>query len=264
MGVGSAERIGTAGWSIPALVAHEFTLEGSGLRRYASQFQAVEINTTFYRSHRGSTYARWRDDTPPGFRFAVKAPRAITHVARLACEDSVLEAFLLEVGQLGAKLGPVLVQLPPSLKFDRDLAETFFGQLRRRHSGELACEPRHPSWFEAAPEDLLRRHKVARVAADPPPTPQAARPGGWTAWAYWRLHGSPKMYFSTYEAARLEGFARSIGRAADGAWCIFDNTASGAAAANALQLKALILGEAAPASARIAGAFRGGLEREPS
>ena len=102
--------------------------------------------------------------------------------------------------------------------------------------GPVACEPRHPTWFEADAEALLRAHRIARVAADPARVPAAAEPGGWPALAYWRLHGSPQMYWSSYEPATLDALAARLADAVSEPWCVFDNTTSGAAAANALDL----------------------------
>jgi uncharacterized protein YecE (DUF72 family) len=233
--------IATAGWAIPRPVAEAFPEEGSGLQRYAARFSGVEINSTFYRSHRPATYARWRDTTPDRFRFAVKAPRAITHERRLADASEFLDAFFAEVRQLGDKLGPVLVQLPPSLALDAAVAEPFFATLRACHGGPVALEPRHASWFEAEAEALLLRFEVARVAADPIRHPAASRPGGWPGLAYWRLHGSPRMYYSAYHEPFLAALAGEMAQSAAGErWCVFDNTTSGAAAENALRLSELL------------------------
>ena len=111
-------RIGTAGWSVPS----GFGDGGSQLQRYAARFSCVEINSSFYRPHRPQTYARWAASVPAGFRFAVKAPRTITHDARLREPRALLQPFLEEIGALGATLGPLLIQLPPSLAFDAALA----------------------------------------------------------------------------------------------------------------------------------------------
>lgn len=230
-------RIGTAGWATPRAVADRFPAEGSGLQRYAARLTCAELNTTFYRPHKPDTYARWRDSVPPGFRFAVKLRKTITHESRLVdCADA-LTAFVVEVSSLGDRLGPMLIQLPPSLKFDPPVAETFFADLRAAWTGQVALEPRHASWFEAEPERLLVERQIARVAADPAPHPDAATPGGWSGFAYWRLHGSPRMYFSPYEPDRLDVLAKALRKGPANAWCIFDNTASGAAAADALALK---------------------------
>ena len=236
-------RIATAGWAIPRAVAEAFPTEGTGLARYAGRFDAVEINSTFYRSHRASTYERWAQTTPAGFQFAVKLPRAITHVARLVGAREPLAAFHAEAALLGDKLGPLLVQLPPSLAFEASVAEAFFADLRAVWPGPAVCEPRHVSWFESAANALLRAHQVARAAADPAVHPAAAAPGGWPDLAYWRLHGAPRMYYSAYEPPALQALAEQIrGSAASQAWCVFDNTTSGAAAADALALQALLAG----------------------
>ena len=230
-------RIGTAGWAIPRLVADRFPAEGSGLQRYAARFDAAEINTTFYRSHRPQTYLRWAESVPDGFRFAVKAPRAITHERRLVDVAALLDAFLAEVRLLGDRLGPVLVQLPPSLAYDAPAAGGFFATLRERHPGPVACEPRHATWFEPDADAMLAAHRIARVAADPARHPLAGQPGGWPGLAYWRLHGSPRMYYSAYGEAALDALAGQLRAGPDEAWCIFDNTTSGAATADALELR---------------------------
>lgn len=230
-------RIGTAGWATPRAVAGQFPAEGSVLQRYAGRLDCAELNTTFYRPHRADTYARWRDSVPAGFLFAVKLRKTITHEARLIDCARPLRAFVAEVGELGDRLGPLLVQLPPSLTFDPAIAQAFFDDLRSAWQGQVALEPRHASWFEDEAERLLIDHHIARVAADPAKVPRAARPGGWPDFAYWRLHGSPRIYFSPYEPQRLDALAKALRAGPADAWCIFDNTASGAAAADALALK---------------------------
>jgi len=236
-------RIGTAGWTIPRFVADEFPSEGTGLQRYAARFSAAEINSTFYRSHKPSTWERWRQATPADFRFAAKTPKAITHEARLVGCEALLDSFVTEASQgLGEKLGPLLVQLPPSLAFDADVADAFFAALRRRSRQAIVCEPRHASWFEPEADALLLAHRVARAAADPARHPGAGEPGGWRGLAYWRLHGSPRMYYSSYDEAFLSRLAVDAESREGEAWVIFDNTTSGAAAANALQLSRMLRG----------------------
>lgn len=236
-------RIGTAGWGLPRVWRTEFPPEGSYLERYAARFPAVEINSSFYRQHRRSVYERWAAAVPADFRFAVKLPRAITHEQALVASDVLLEVFLEEVVGLGQRLGPLLVQLPPSLALVEDHAEEFFETLRRLHDGPVVCEPRHESWFGAQGDQLLRRHRVARVAADPARVPAAAQPGGDPGLVYYRLHGSPRIYWSDYEPERIAALAESLrGAAAPGVdrWCIFDNTTLGAATGNALALAKLL------------------------
>lgn len=242
--------IGTAAWSIPRAVAARFPGAGQHLERYARQFACAEIDSSFYRPHQRTTYARWASLTPPHFRFAVKLPRAITHDARLRATRRPLRAFLDQVTGLGDRLGVLLVQLPPSLAWDARVARGFFGGLRDLWDGPVACEPRHASWFDAPADRALARLRVARVAADPARIAAAARPGGWLgqdgdgagALLYWRWHGSPRMYWSSYDDAWLANQAAALadGPADAARWVIFDNTASGAATANALALRSLV------------------------
>lgn len=237
-------RIGTAGWSVHSRYAAVVPAGGSHLARQSRVLDAAEINSSFYRPHRRATYERWAASTPPGFRFAVKVPKAATHTARLIDCEAIVDRLLDEAGGLGDRLGVLLVQLPPKLAFDADIARRFFAMLRARHAGGVACEPRHPSWFEADAEALLIRHQIGRVAADPPiGSPAAALPGGWPGLAYYRLHGTPRVYFSDYAAEALTGWASKlrVSAAADAeVWCIFDNTAGSHAVGNAIDMKKLV------------------------
>ncbi len=235
-------RVGVAGWSVPAALAGRFPAEGSHLERYAARFDAVEINSSFYRPHRHGTYVRWAASVPEHFRFAVKLPKAITHERRLAGCADLLARFAEETRGLGHKRGPVLVQLPPSLAFDPAVADRFFADLVAAVGPAVACEPRHPSWFGDEAEDLLRSRLLARVAADPAPVPRAARPGGWPGLVYVRLHGSPEIYWSAYGEAAVAAHAATaldLARAGADVWVVYDNTAAGAAPAEALAFKDL-------------------------
>jgi uncharacterized protein YecE (DUF72 family) len=237
--VSAPVRVGVAGWSLPRQHQHAFPAEGTHLQRYAARLPAVEINSSFYRPHRPATYERWASSVPRGFRFAVKVPRAVTHERRLVDVGAPLDAFLTETAALGARLGCLLVQLPPSLAFDAAVVSRFLRVLRARHDGDVALEPRHRSWFESAPGKLLARHRVARVAADPAVVPEAAEPAGWDELVYLRLHGSPRMYYSSYEDAYLDALASRLAAFAARAratWCMFDNTAHSHAAGNAVAL----------------------------
>ena len=231
--------IGTAGWGISSAASNDFPGDGSHLQRYGQVLNCAEINTSFYRPHQPATYARWADSVPGHFRFSVKLPRTITHERRLNNYAAELQRFAGEVAHLQEKLGCVLVQLPPSLRFDASVASNFFHDLRGCFHGMLAFEARHASWFGEAATALLRAHQMTRVRADPP----AGQPGPHqptTEAAYLRLHGSPKIYYSAYSAEFLDALAAELrAQAASGSWCIFDNTASGAALLNALHLQGL-------------------------
>lgn len=251
--------IGIAGWTLPRADADVFPPAqfGSNLARYAAAFDAVEINSSFYRPHRPETYARWADSVPDGFRFAVKLPKAVTHEKRLQDVDAELDRFITEAGALGPKLGWVLVQTPPSLRFDPIAVGALFAGLHARLRGAagsaaakqgrpggsvaLACEARHGSWFGEEATALLRELDVVRVVADPP----AGEPGPFEATssgaAYLRLHGSPLIYRSIYEPDRLARVAAWLrGQGHIKALVIFDNTMSGTQVRQALQLRQML------------------------
>ena len=238
--------VGTAGWVIPGTASNRFPGEGQHLLRYSRTLRCAEINSSFKRSHRFEVYRRWAAMTPPDFRFAVKMPAEITHRGGLADARVPLERFLAEVAGLGDRLGVLLVQLPPSLAFEARRDHAFFELLSERHGGAVVCEPRHPSWLEPVAEQLLAACRVGRVAADPVKLPRFGIPGGWLgadgsgrgAVVYCRLHGAPRMYWSRYADAEIRRWAERIAAVPSEAqcWCIFDNTASGAAATNALQM----------------------------
>ncbi len=231
--------IGTAAWSIPRAEQRRFPAGESLLVRYAQVFGAAEINSTFYKPHRASTFERWAGAVPRSFRFSVKLPREITHDQRLAGTGRLLDDFLEQLQPLGQKLGCLLVQLPPSLTFETRVARTFFAVLRKRFSRAVAIEPRHASWLDARADRLLNDFEIARVAADPPRAEGDAAPGGWPGLAYFRLHGSPRIYYSSYTDEYLESLASQLAhlrRRGIPVWCIFDNTASGAATGNALSM----------------------------
>jgi uncharacterized protein YecE (DUF72 family) len=235
-------RIGTAGWAIRREYAACFPGTGSHLARYATRLNAVEINSSFYRPHRPSTYARWARETPQDFAFSVKMPRAITHEARLKETGAALAEFFAQCGALGDKLGCVLIQLPPNLAFDATVVREFFEAFRGAYSDHAVLEPRNASWFAKKADAMLARFRIARVGADPIPAKMkeisgAATPGGFEGFQYWRLHGSPKIYYSNYDDAFLRALAR---RLTGDAWVIFDNTAQGCATTNALSLRKIV------------------------
>jgi uncharacterized protein YecE (DUF72 family) len=232
-------RIGTAGWSVPARYVAVVPPGGGHLERYARRLNAVEINSSFYRPHQRKTYERWAQATPSGFRFSIKMPKAMTHEQRLADCGALLDRFVLEVGGLGDKLGVLLVQLPPKLGFESNVADRFFRDLHERIDAPIVCEPRHASWFTLETDAWFVERRVARVAADPAPVKGADKPGGWSELVYYRWHGSPRIYYSDYD----DGALAALGKRLDAhrehgvtTWCILDNTASGAALGNALAL----------------------------
>jgi uncharacterized protein YecE (DUF72 family) len=239
-------HLGCAGWNIRREHTSRFPDAGTHLQRYAAVFNAVEINSCFYRPHRFATYERWAASVPDGFRFSVKLPKAITHTARLVGATADLQRFLEETSGLGTKRGPVLVQLPPSFVYEAAVAESFFGELRLHFDGDVAFEPRHETWFTDDVDAFLKRFRIARVAADPARVPIAAEPGGYDGLVYHRLHGSPRVYYSAYPRDILDGVAKVLAEQASRgarAWCIFDNTALGAATSDALTVQARLSGK---------------------
>jgi uncharacterized protein YecE (DUF72 family) len=231
--------IGTAGWSLNAEHRQHVGGEGTHLERYATVFNCVEIDTSFYRPHRRQTYERWASSVPEAFRFSVKLPRTITHEAKLVDAMPFLDAFLDQAGGLGNKLGPLIVQLAPRHAFDADIVAAFFEQFRTRFAGDIVCEPRHASWFDGPAEALMAAYRVARVAADPVLHPGAESPGGWPGLVYFRWHGSPEVYRSRYGEERVRTLAGRL-RQCSNAWAILDNTMLGHAFFDALALQAAL------------------------
>jgi uncharacterized protein YecE (DUF72 family) len=231
--------VGCAGWNLRKELADAFPLVGSHLERYAVRLNCVEINSSFYHSHRKSTYLRWAESTPDDFRFSVKVPKQITHVHRLVNVDRETQQFVDETSALGNKLGPMLLQLPPSLEFDVSIAEHFFRTLRQSVRSPIVCEPRHLSWFTRDAENMMQEYVISRVAADPAIAPAATFPGACLQACYFRWHGTPRMYYSAYDEPALINLAKMSATMASEAtevWCIFDNTALGAAWRNAIEL----------------------------
>ncbi len=239
MASGADVRVGTAGWSIPRAATSRFDSAGTHLERYSRRFDCAEINSSFHRPHADTTYAKWRANTPAAFRFAVKIPRSITHDLKLQRARESFTTFLAQTDGLAEKRGPLLLQLPPSLAFDRPVVTRFLNMVRRVYAGPMVCEPRHATWFSPLVASLLERYRISRVAADPPPVPEATTPAGWAGVAYFRLHGSPRTYWSRYDENAIAGLAAAVGgiTTAEQVWCVFDNTASGAAIENAWELR---------------------------
>ena len=234
-------RIGTAGWNVPAPQAHRGGILGSHLERYATAMNCVEVNSSFYRRHRPQTWKKWAAVTPADFQFAVKAPKTITHTAKLQNCTDTLAQFFEEVAGLGEKLGPVLFQFAPSHVFDLGAVRDFLGTLREMHLSSVAFEPRNASWYTSDTNRLLCEYHITRVAADPPKgSTMGAKPGGLAGFRYYRLHGSPRTYWSAYDSAQIGSLAVELCSPEPGEnWVIFDNTAAGAAFKNALDLMEL-------------------------
>ena len=234
--------IGISGWSYDEWAGNFYPAEvpkSRWLEYYCHQFTTVEVNASFYRLPRESTFQKWRETTPDGFVFAVKASRYITHIKKLNEPAKSAELFLSRAKILGDKLGPVLFQLPPGLKVRLDRLEQI---LQSRPKDLRYCfEFRHTSWFCKEVYDLLRRYNTALCIADSPKFPLVIQR---TAdFSYFRLHGSPILYRSRYSSGELKAWAERIERYLDeGAdvYVYFDNTDEGHATTNALELASLL------------------------
>ncbi|BCD60334.1 MULTISPECIES: DUF72 domain-containing protein [unclassified Nitratiruptor] len=230
--------IGTAGWSIPKTYAHLFPKEGTHLERYAQVFNITEINKTFYQLPRASTLQKWSQSTPDHFRFSVKMHRSFTHIHKLRSTEN-LHDFIKHLQNLGNKWLALLIQLPPKLTFESEIAIPFFSTLRSIYQGHIALEARNETWLEA--KEVLHQFDISLVAADPPRFEGNDKPLFYTDLIYYRLHGSPKIYYSKYDEKFLRNIADNIIRLeAKDTLVIFDNTASGAAIENAYELRQII------------------------
>jgi uncharacterized protein YecE (DUF72 family) len=241
--MGASFYVGTAGWANPPAEREKRHPEESHLQHYATAFNAVEINSSFYRSHQRSTYERWSASTPAGFGFSVKVPRSVTHDGGLKHCRSEMSQFLQEVAGLGRKLKVILVQTPASLEYDSRVAIRFFESLIAGCSAQIAFEPRHASWFAARAQLKLSEIGVSRVVADPAKIAAAGRPPDAGRLTYYRLHGSPRMYYSAYTPEYLTGLSKEIqllGSRAKDIWCMFDNTARHESWENARSLRRLL------------------------
>lgn len=210
---------------------------------YARLFPTVELNATFYRMQREETFRRQAPAAPEGFVFAVKAHRSITHEMRLEGVETQWRKFVSSVAALEDRLGPVLLQFPPSFRCRTDLLERF---IERHEAGfgkalRLAFEFRHASWFEGEAVGVLRAHGAAMVVADSsryPRAPLEASP----PFAYLRFHGPGAMFASSYSDVQLREWGQRIGAwLAEGldVYAYFNNDAEGCAVRNALRLREL-------------------------
>jgi uncharacterized protein YecE (DUF72 family) len=215
------------------------------LERYIQVFDTVELNATFYRLPAPETVESWRDQAPPGFTFAVKGSRYLTHLKRLRDTGEGIARFHAPISRFGTKLGPVLWQLPPRMKPDLPRLDRFLSQLP---PGLHAVEFRDPGWYTDETCDLLDRRGAAfcehdQLEREPP------RPTG--RFRYVRFHGTTGRYSGRYGAEALRPFAESyLDSAARGAdvFVYFNNDLGGHAVRDALDLLALV-GEERPALA---------------
>jgi uncharacterized protein YecE (DUF72 family) len=240
--------IGTSGWTYASWKGRFYPKDLPSrkfLEYYAAEFPTTEVNYSFYHLPKPSTYERWRTLVPDGFVFAVKASRFITHIKRLQDVTDGWQTFMNNASVLGARLGPILFQFPPSFRVDYDALDRFLGMVESRaresRPPRLVCEFRHDSWFTDDVYRLLHQHQVALCIAD---GAKYARRDVITAdFAYIRYHGRNKMFASDYTEKELSEEAARIGRhRREGldVYVYFNNDAMGYAIKNARSLRALI------------------------
>jgi len=244
MALSAQLRVGTSGWSYPHWAKGVFyprgLKQGDWLRFYADHFDTVEVNMTFYRLPRKELLERWVSMTPSRFRFAVKLWRRITHFKKLAeCEEE-LETFVETMSVLGAKHGPLLVQLPPTLHCDLERLDTLLTMLRTargRRRWPVAVEFRHKSWLCTEAYAVLVKHAATVCLADMPRCP-VVTPNS-APIIYIRRHGPTGRYHGSYTKNRLKSDAKAIhGWVADDrtVYAYFNNDNDGHAVTNAKTL----------------------------
>lgn len=238
----SRPAIGTSGWNY----AHwkgcfypEDLPSSQWLEFYSRHFRTVELNVTFYRTPQETTVRKWVNATPEDFVFSVKMNRRITHRHRLSGAEEALETFLAMLSGFGQRLGVVLMQLPPSLRFDRERAESFFEALRRKSPHiRYALEPRHQTWLQKDAYALLRHYEIAFCQADSGgryPTAEVVT----APFVYLRFHGPGALYASAYTDGQLRAVAEKIRAWRDqglDAYAYFNNDFHGYAVENARKL----------------------------
>jgi uncharacterized protein YecE (DUF72 family) len=236
-------RIGTSGWSYSSwrgpFFPHDVKVKDH-LGYYATRFDAAELNAPFYRTPTLEAVSGWVEQTPDDFRFAWKASKFITHWKRLTakCENS-LELMETRLKVLGEKTGPILFQLPPQFRADRERLASFIKMLNKRRA--YAFEFRHESWYASEILDLLRDNDIALCISD-----HEDAPAPWEATArlvYVRGHGPTGRYHGRYPEAMLRKWADHIRRWRKGrhdVWCFFDNDQKSAAPLDAERLVSLL------------------------
>jgi uncharacterized protein YecE (DUF72 family) len=237
--------IGTSGWSYETWKNGFYAglPQKEWLRHCSTRFTALEINATFYRLQEPELLARWRDETPERFVFAMKANRYLTHYRRLLEPEASIDMERERAESLGGKLGAVLWQLPKNFQRHDARLEGFLEALRRHWPTRHVLEFRHASWFVPEVAERLAAHGVAACISDAKDWPMWEQVT--TDFAYVRLHGHTHTYHSGYSKRSLERWAHRVR-----AWMAqgrdvhvyFDNTDAGAAPRNAMALRALVTG----------------------
>lgn len=235
-------RIGCSGWQYRhwrGLFYPEKLPQRCWFDHYASVFDTVELNTSFYHLPKPETFDKWRGQAPAGFRYAVKASRFITHMKKLKDCAEPLDTILTRARRLGEALGPILYQLPPRWAFDGERLLAFLALLPRDlvHVFEF----REPSWMAEEVLDLLDAHGIAYCAHDMIGMKAPRRATGPAA--YVRFHGGTGKYRGRYKEEMLLDWSDWLAgqaRAGRDVWAYFNNDIGGAAIDDALTLRAMV------------------------
>ena len=233
-------RIGTSGWTYPHWKGVFYPADrpkSKWLEYYAEHFDTVEVNATFYRLPKPETFEDWRNRTPDRFLWAVKGSKYITHTKKLREPKEPLSTFYGAISGLKEKLGPILFQLPPNLSVDEKSFVDFCASLNPSYRHTI--EVRHPSWIDEPVFDVLNKHNIALCIADTAgryPYHEVLT----ADFVYIRLHGSKKLYASSYSEGELLTWAEKIQTWERDTYLYFDNDASGFAVMNAERLKEIL------------------------
>lgn len=236
-------HIGTSGWSYPHWKScfYAKVSRQDWLKYYASQFDSVEINASFYRLQSSDTFHHWVNQTPSTFRFCLKANRYLTHTKRLNNPDKSIPIEKQHAQYLQPKLAIVLWQLPKSLEKNIIKLQNFISALSQWQQVRHTIEFRHNSWFDTETADLLTASNVAACISDAADWPIWLQTT--TDFVYLRLHGHTHTYRSKYSTNNLKNWAQRISQWGDDnkqVWVYFDNDAACAAVQNAIELQRLL------------------------
>ncbi|UCD94584.1 MAG: DUF72 domain-containing protein [Candidatus Zixiibacteriota bacterium] len=240
--------IGTSGWNYTGwrgVFYPEKIKSKDFLSFYADHFSTVEVNYSFYRLPEESTYEKWVALTPDDFTFVLKLSRFITHIKRLKDVGDALETFIERSETLGAKRGPLLVQLPPSFSFkdvNRNRVRDFLRAVQRL-GASAAVEFRHETWFVDTVYDLLSGFDAPLVVANSSRYPNPPEDIATADFVYFRFHGPEELFASPYSDKQLAHYAdimKKHARQGKDVYAYFNNDFGGFAAANALTLKRMV------------------------
>lgn len=237
----AAVRVGTSGWHYKHWIGDFYPPRlprAQMLAWYAREFHTVEINNSFYRLPEEKTFEQWRRIVPPGFIFAVKASRFLTHIKRLKDPEDSIKLFLSRATYLGDHLGPVLFQFPPKWKADHARLKEFLSLLPRKH--KYVIEFRDESWYTREIFDLLQQHNVALCLHDWREAP--FRHGLTAKFTYIRFHGTTGKYAGNYPDHVLQGWVQRIAswRELSEVYLYFNNDVGGYAVRNAQTLRGMV------------------------